>query len=231
MINKLLVLVIDKFVSIFDKSWIYSKRSYSQEGEDIIIENFLDYKTNGFYVDIGAHHPFRFSNTYLFYKKGWRGINVDATPGSMNLFKIFRPKDTNVEVAVSNNNQPLNYYLFDEPALNSFSKDLSDERVKNTKYKIKEMLKIKPNKLFEILYKHLPKSQKIDFMSIDVEGFEYEVLRSNDWNKYRPNYLIIEILSKKIEGINKDKIYQFLKKENYSIIAVTGRSVIFKSEK
>ena len=57
--------------------------SYSQEGEDLILERFFEGKEIGFFVDIGAHHPMRFSNTYIFYLKGWRGINVDATPGSM----------------------------------------------------------------------------------------------------------------------------------------------------
>ncbi|HWR59941.1 MAG TPA: FkbM family methyltransferase, partial [Thermodesulfovibrionales bacterium] len=97
--------------------------SYSQEGEDLILRRIFSNITNGFYVDIGAHHPKRFSNTYLFYRQGWCGINIDAMPGSMKLFNKFRPRDINLEFAVANGNNKMTYYEFNLPALNSFSKD------------------------------------------------------------------------------------------------------------
>jgi hypothetical protein len=59
---------------------------YSQEGEDLIASRLFPNQSTGFYVDIGAHHPTRFSNTYLLYTKGWRGINIDPLPGSKELF-------------------------------------------------------------------------------------------------------------------------------------------------
>ena len=119
---------------------IYTIKSYSIEGEDIILRRILgEKKTVGFYIDVGAHHPKRFSNTYHFYKEGWRGINIDAMPGSMKLFRKIRPRDTNLEFAISNKRQNLIYYRFNEPALNSFSKTLSIERKKkkNTKLLMK----------------------------------------------------------------------------------------------
>ena len=79
---------------------IYKNDSYSQEGEDLIINRLIDSKKNGFYIDIGAHHPFRFSNTYKFYKMGWNGINIDAMPGSMKLFREKRPRDINIECGI-----------------------------------------------------------------------------------------------------------------------------------
>lgn len=78
----------------------YATKSYAQEGEDLLLRRIFEHKHNGFYVDIGAHHPFRFSNTYLLYKRGWRGINVDAMPGSIKLFAKFRPRDVNLECGV-----------------------------------------------------------------------------------------------------------------------------------
>ena len=69
---------------------------YSQNGEDLILNRFLENKEKGFFIDVGAHHPIRFSNTYLFYKKGWSGINIDAMPGSMTKFNKIRPKDINI---------------------------------------------------------------------------------------------------------------------------------------
>ncbi len=78
---------------------------------------FENKKTTGFYVDVGAHHPLRFSNTYKFYKRGWHGINIDAMPGSMDLFNRLRHRDINLERAVSDSKQILTYYAFNEPAL------------------------------------------------------------------------------------------------------------------
>ena len=102
----------------------YALKSYSQEGEDMILRRLFENQTKGFYVDVGAHHPIRFSNTYFFYKKGWRGINIDAMPGSMKLFNKIRPRDINIEKAISDKKEVLTYYVFNDPALNGFSKKL-----------------------------------------------------------------------------------------------------------
>ena len=80
----------------------YALKSYSQEGEDMILMRLFENQKMGFYVDVGAHHPKRFSNTYFFYKLGWKGINVDAMPGSMTAFNRIRARDINIEKPVSN---------------------------------------------------------------------------------------------------------------------------------
>ena len=105
--------------------WVNSH--YSQEGEDILLNKIFSGKKEGFYIDIGAHHPKRFSNTYLFYQKGWQGINVDCMPGSMKLFKKLRPRDINLELGVSENESEKDYYVFNDTALNSFSKEHSEK--------------------------------------------------------------------------------------------------------
>ena len=107
----------------------FAHKSYSQEGEDMILRRIFENQENGFYVDVGAHHPKRFSNTYFFYKHGWKGINIDALPNSMSLFKKLRPRDVNIEQPISDNVESLTYYHFNEPALNGFSKDLSEKGI------------------------------------------------------------------------------------------------------
>ena len=119
----------------------YAKNSYSQEGEDMILIRLFEKQEKGFYVDVGAHHPQRFSNTCFFYKKGWWGINLDAMPGSMKKFIRKRPKDINLEIAISDKEQILKYYIFNEKALSSFSKELSELRDNNCeKYKIEKII-------------------------------------------------------------------------------------------
>jgi len=215
-------------MNFIDKSWPFYMRSYSQEGEDVILNNYFENTSGGFYVDVGAHHPFRFSNTYSFYKLGWKGINIDATPGSMVLFNKYRPKDINLEIAIANKNSKINYYVFDEPALNSFSYNISKTRNTETSYKINKIIKLKTHKISKILDDYLPIGCTIDFLSIDVEGFELEVLQSNNWVKYRPRYILIEILEEDLIKLCKHVIYKYLKQKKYSVVAVTGRNFIFK---
>ena len=212
-----------------DDKFKYASLSYSQEGEDMILRRILGNKKNGFYVDVGAHHPERFSNTYYFYKKDWKGINIDATPVSMKLFNKQRLRDINLEMGVSNKKETLTYYKFNEPALNSFSKEISQQRDKeNNNYKIIDKIKIKTETLENILDKYLPQNTNIDFLTIDVEGYDYKVLKSNNWSKYRPNIILIEILENSFEEIAKSKIAIFMQEQNYQIFAKTLNTVFFK---
>ena len=209
----------------------YSERFYSQEGEDMVLRKYVSNIDNGFYVDVGAHHPYRFSNTFYFYKKGWCGINIDAMPGSMKLFKKKRPRDINLEIAVSEKKEKLMYYAFNEPALNGFSNNLSRERDGKKNYKIIFKKEIETITLSEILDEYLPSGKHIDFMSIDVEGLDFNVLTSNNWEKYRPSFLLVEILNINVSELPTDKVYSFIVNKGYAMIAKTGNTVIFRDTK
>lgn len=120
--------------------------SFSQEGEDLILHRlFQDYehitktKLEGFYIDVGAHHPIRFSNTFSFYVKGWSGINIDPTPGGMEAFRNIRPRDVNLELAVSDKKEKLKFYLFEEPALNTCDENIALLRVNRDGIPIKSI--------------------------------------------------------------------------------------------
>lgn len=173
---------------------LYFTKSYSQEGEDLILKRIFENKKNGFYVDVGAHHPFRFSNTYLFYKRGWKGINLDAMPNSMKLFHKYRSRDINLEIPVGEDQKILRYCIFNEPAINTFDEKRIKSITRNPEFHLVKKIEIKVRSLKSILDEYLPKGQKIDFMSIDVEGLDFEVVQSNDWDKYRPRYLLVESL-------------------------------------
>lgn len=219
-----------------DSLWSYLKdnfsdefalKSYSQEGEDMILRRMFETQPAGFYVDVGAHHPKRFSNTCFFYKQGWRGINIDAMPGSMAAFNRLRPRDINLEIAVSNCSQELTYYLFDEPALNGFSADISNLRSLTTSLQGQQLLTTQT--LETILDHHLPANQPIDFLTVDVEGLDLQVLQSNNWQKYRPRSVVVEILCSDLEDYSNQPIAQFLMAENYTVYAKCVNSWIFKS--
>lgn len=205
----------------------YATQSFSQEGEDMILKRLFENKQAGFYVDVGAHHPKRFSNTYYFYQKGWRGINIDAMPGSMKAFDKTRTRDINIEKPVSDKKQILTYYAFNEPALNGFSKELSEQRDGQENYFITFTKDIETATLEEILDQYLPQTQVIDFLSIDVEGLDLMVLKSNNFEKYKPKVILIEILESSLFNIENNEITKYLKLHDYTIYAKAVNTVFF----
>jgi hypothetical protein len=140
----------------------YATKSFSQEGEDLVLERFLDPGRLGFYVDVGAHHPVRFSNTYRLYRRGWRGLNIDANPGSMKRCERLRPRDLNVEAAAASSRQELTYYIFDEPALNTLNKELALELAGNG-YSIAGEVNVTALTLWQLLDQHVPPETRITY--------------------------------------------------------------------
>jgi hypothetical protein len=205
----------------------YLNVSYSQEGEDRILARLFENKQDGFYIDVGAHHPFRFSNTYLFYKRGWKGINVDANPGSKLVFDLHRPKDINVEVGISDKEIILEFFSFKESALNTFSPSLANSYI-DAGWELKEKTKINTISLLQLFEKYIINGIIIDFLTMDIEGFELEALMSNDWQKFRPKLLLIEILDFELDDHQTHPISVFLKSKGYSIFAKTKNTVFFK---
>ena len=207
----------------------WAVQSWSQEGEDMVLKRIFEAKRKGFYVDVGAHHPKRFSNTYLFYKRGWSGINIDAMPGSMSAFQEKRPRDINLEIGIGEEQGELEYYIFNEPALNGFSRDLSLERNSAaTAYRIEKVISIKVRRLSDVMDRHLATGQQIDFMSIDVEGLDLQVLRSNDWINYRPTYVLAEVLASSLHEIEQSEIGKFMRDQRYILYAKCMNTIFFK---
>ncbi|GHV10906.1 hypothetical protein FACS189491_01240 [Spirochaetia bacterium] len=172
----------------------------------------------------------RFSNTHLFYEKGWRGINIDATPGSMKEFNKIRKRDINIEAGISDEHGELEYYSFYEPALNSFSKVVSEERI-NSGWKLKEIIRIKTFPINDILEKHVPKNQQIDFITMDIEGFDLLVFKSLDFEKYAPEFFLLEdidYMGKDLMEYKTSGIFCFLNQRGYTIVAKTLSTSLFR---
>jgi FkbM family methyltransferase len=206
----------------------FRNNSYSQEGEDLIIDKLLGYKKNGFFVDIGAHHPLRFSNTAIFYKRGWKGINIDAMPDSMVEFNKLRKLDINLETAISNEEETKLFYIFNEPALNTLNKEEALSKDGKNGYKILQTIEVKTVKLKTVFNQYIGNNE-IDFISIDTEGNDLNVLKSNDWKKYKPKLILVEELkNKQFHDLINSELVTFLKEHNYSIVAKTINTLFFK---
>lgn len=134
---------------------MYLNEIYSQNGEEFFLKVKFTDKAKGFYVDIGSYHPFRFSNTYWAYTRGWNGINIEPNIDNFELFQIFRPRDINIQCGISNVEGVMKYYRFEEPALNTFDADCAQIYEQVEKQEIKEILDVKVRRLDTILREYM----------------------------------------------------------------------------
>ena len=200
-----------------------SKKSYSMDGEDLIIFDYFKNKKNGFFIDVGSYHPIHRNNTFLLYKKGWQGINIDIHSFSIDLFNHLRPNDLNYNFAVSDKNEILKMYYQKELSQlstidNAYAKKVFQGHIKEKKIQaltLNEILKI--SKI----------EKKIDFLDIDVEGADFKVLQGLSFDKFRPELICIEIHE---ENYKESEIYKFLDGINYELIWSGVFSYIFKSK-
>lgn len=237
MLNKIINLIPNKFLYLLAirpinlwKEIINNEvsLSYSQQSEDIVLLRYFNKKWGGCFVDIGAFHPKTYSNTHLLTKMGWTGINIEPNPDQFIFFEKKRKKDINLNIGISIKEEELNYYTFNNPAVNTFDKLHAEKWSKVNGFQIIKESKIKVQPLSFVLSKYLTTGRQIDLMTIDVEGLDIDVLKSNDWEKYRPIVILIE--SDIYENLNilENPIFCFLNNQNYSLHWISGVSLFFK---
>ena len=204
-------------------------------GEDKYIYNFYKNKLQGFYVDVGAYHPLEGNNTYLLYKKNkWSGINIDINLFSIELFKIARSKDVNLNIGISNSKKlQAVYFRKNINMLNTLNKKIAKTHFHNGFFK----KYIKTDKLSDIIKKTKYKNKKIDFLNIDVEGVELNVLKSLNFKKYDPKLICIEIhnheemYNHNTDYLLRNPIYKFLLAKKYKVVWSYQFSYIFRKNK
>ena len=199
---------------------------FSQEGEDGILRRLFEKQDSGFYIDVGAHHPQRFSNTYFFYLRGWRGINIEPNPDSLKKFNHLRPRDINLEIGVASKKGALKYHRFEESALNTFDETAA---ISTNSIQIGDPISIPVEPLHAILDRYLPSNQTIDFMSIDAEGMDEDVAQSNDWERFRPRFLLIERRrTATVEQALNTSLHRIISAHSYSLIAKCMNTLIYQ---
>lgn len=206
------------------------KKFYSQWGEDNLIDHFLLMpelsKKNGFYLDIGCNDPRDGNNFTRLYRMGWRGANLDIMPFNIKLHELFRPKDKNMLLGASSQEGELDAYVFSNSfALNTLDKEFADKwsKILDHKYTIQ---KVPVKRLDDVINEFLP-NQKIDIISIDVEGHEDEVLAGFTLNKHLPTLVLCEIHGHDIEAIIQTKTYTYFKDHGYRMVSRCGGTCFF----
>ena len=213
-------------------SFFYKKSSYSQSGEDLIISALLE-RIYGDrpkkYLDIGAHHPFLFSNTALLYLEGGQGILVEPDPSLSKTLKIKRPRDKTLQcgIHISDEDQA-DFFIMSPPTLNTFS-ELEMQHYVDMGHKLIRKITVKLRSINSLLEEF----GHIDFMNIDIEGLDEVVLKMINWEKYRPSCICVETINyaKKEDQEKSISIINFMKSQGYLHYADTFINSIFVDKK
>ena len=203
-------------------------------GEDLFIQNYFKNKPKGFYVDVGCYHPLDGNNTHLLYKNGWSGLNFDINFYSIELFNFLRKKDINIHSGISHRQEKLTmYYRKEINMLNTLDEKIAKIHFRNG-YKKKN---IPVNTLNFFISRKFKKLNKIDFLNIDVEGAELNVLKSLNFKLYKPQLICIEIHNSKnmydtnYDYLKSNNIYKYLVNKKYKIVWKNKYSFIFERKK
>ncbi|UTA69430.1 FkbM family methyltransferase [Emticicia sp. 21SJ11W-3] len=195
----------------------FGKVIFSQTGEEILIQWILKDVKNGFYLDVGCHHPYKISNTFQLYLKGWHGIAIDANPALIAKWKRKRKNDIPIMAAVSDQEKEVTFYEFKESEVNTMDEGMMREWKQKFNYRSER--KLTTQTLTSVLDAHLPKGQKIDLMTVDVEGNDFNVIKSIDLAVYRPKLIVVEIHNTDLSDIHENEIYKYLSGKNYKLVS------------
>ena len=190
------------FLKILKKS--KKRYHYADNGEDIIIQGLFNHKKNGFYIDVGCYHPVRASLTHLLYKKGWKGVNIDISKDTINLFNIARPNDKNINIGIADKEGEDFYYQSSH--INQANSFKFYDNVKKVKVQITTLDNIIKNLGIE----------KIDFLNIDVEYRDFKALQGLNLNNVRPSLIAIEDNDAyDIADVTNSDIYKYMTNKEY----------------
>jgi len=216
------------FYNIYIRNLKFLKNG-AQSGEDKYIIKLFDEDFKGKFLDIGCYHPTRHNNTYELYKKGWSGINIDLNPLTIELFDFMRPKDVNINIGISDKDAEKELYFIDElDTQNTIDKNQLEFLKKHHNINQDQIIvkKIQTKNLETILNEY--QFYNIDFMNLDIEGHELQVLKTLDFKKIKIKYLCIEMIEHNEESIlNVKNMKDLLKENNFKLIKNFGFNHIY----
>jgi FkbM family methyltransferase len=207
----------------------YGQASYSQLGEDVLIAQRLRRARNGFYADVGAYHPYLYSNTELLRQEyNWSGINIDVCSSVIEEFNTHRKGDINVCAAVGSARRTGTFYEFEERGYNTTSDAFAEKWKRRHSLKSANLVEI--TTLPEILAGKGVSPRQVNMLNLDVSGSEFDVLMGIDWSKFRPEIISVSNENLGMKNIGKNRIYIFLSALGYKMIGHLLITSIFERE-
>lgn len=207
-----------------------NRTSYSQAGEDALLRFlFNDFGLKRIsYLDLGTNSPVFNNNTYWFYLNNSKGVCVEADLDLVKIINKFRPRDKVIHagVSISDENEAL-FYIFDQPALNTFDKNEVDIRLKSGSNKLLKTINVPLLNVNDILNDYF--IQTPELLSIDIEGLDLDVLKSIDYSKHPIPVICVETCEYSENHI-RPKIHlfaEFFNNIGYEIYADTYINTIF----
>lgn len=199
---------------------------YSQFGEDGVLNWLFNGRRDGFYVDVGCHHPFRFSNTAVFHEEfGWTGINIDVDERATALFRSARPGDINITMGIAGEAGRRTVTIFEEGAVNTFDEQAAAHPAWANIPRAKREVEVRP--LGALLHEIMPKGRQINLLNIDAEGLDVEILQSNDWLAFRPEAITVEVHDFDPNDPGSSETFRLLRSEGYRLISHVALTSIY----
>lgn len=205
---------------------LFAKKTYSLMGEDIIVLDFFNGgKIKGIYVDIGSGHPKWGSNTFLLYRCGWKGLLVDPIRKNIQMSKLLRKRDYSICAGVGSFQNQLTFYELEPYEFSTFDEKIAESRISTKKAKLSGLYQVP---IFDFgnlpMIKHLDFS-KPSFLNIDAEGFDLDILRMIDFERYPFNLICVEEWKSPLEGYTH--LEELMEKNGYRLIARLGTSSFY----
>lgn len=216
-----------RFLFLLRKLYLTRTRfgHHGSAAEDISIVRLFDKSHRGFFVDVGCFHPKKYSNTWLLYKRGWRGINIDIDPIKIDGFNLVRPHDVNIACAVSNTEGEISYY---SSGFYSLTITLDEAHARGKAGYVKRTTQCA--KLTHLIDGTRFKDREIDLLSVDVEGHDLEVLRSLDFGRYHPRLIAVETQGTLFPEVERSPLYEFLLSKQYCLVGWCGITLLMASK-
>jgi hypothetical protein len=208
-------------------SYVHCRRSgtFSQHGEDSFLLDYFGKDYKGFYVDIGASHPFRISNTYSLYRTGWSGVAVDPIPSFNVLYRLWRKRDSFVNIGIAPVEGRLTYFELIPSVLSTFNAEYADTLIKDGRATLLQKYQVKVEDPNSFLEKWVGK-KKIDFLSVDVESLDESILQAIDLSRFRPRLICVEFNS----DVDKKKLLDLFASSGFKQVKIIGCNLFVSGE-
>jgi len=196
----------------------------------MVLRELCGGRSDGFFVDVGAHHPVFYSNTYHFYCRGWRGINIEGSLKNQSLFHSLRPRDITLQAYITAaTDEEVTFYEFAVPALNTCDPSTGEDLIRQGVELISKQ-RVRGSTIGSLLDAHMPAGERVDLLSIDIEGLDEAVLGTYPWEQYRPGIIVFEAHCTGLAEAVDLPVTRLLADHGFELVAKCGPSLIARGK-